>query len=312
VAAPNHIPVLMEETMSLLNPRPGGRFIDCTADGGGHSAELLEKTAPGGLLLAMDADPEMVQIATQRLSAFGARARIVHANFRNLEEVARANDFFGADGILMDLGWSSRQIEGEGRGFSFMRDEPLDMRYDRTSGLSAAELLATSSLEEIEQLIREYGEEPRARRIAREIVSAGGRSPIQTTGELAELVARSVGGRHGKLHPATRTFQALRIAVNDELGALTEALPQALHVLRSGGRLVVIAFHSLEDRIVKNFLRHLAGQVTEALPRHLPLAPQPSAAELRILTRHPIAPSDREVAENPRSRSARLRAAELL
>jgi 16S rRNA (cytosine1402-N4)-methyltransferase len=310
VTASAHISVLLNETLTLLDPRPGGRYVDCTADGGGHSAAILERSAPDGLLLAMDTDPEMVGVARNRLATFDGRARVVHANFRDLEPVAAEHGFLESDGILMDLGWSSRQMETDGRGFSFMRDEALDMRYDRTAGPSAAELLATSSVEELEQLLRAYGEEPRARRIAQEIVASRARAQLATTGELAALVARAVGGRHGRLHPATRTFQALRIAVNDELGALAEALPQAFRVLRPGGRLVVIAFHSLEDRIVKTCFRRLAGQASVDTPRHLPVSTPVAAAEVRILTRHPLSPSEGEVTANPRSRSARLRAVE--
>jgi len=236
----------------------------------------------------------------------------VHENFRSLAEVAAREGFAEVDGVLMDLGFSSRQMDGEGRGFSFQRDELLDMRYDEASGTPAAEFLASAPVEEIERVLREYGEEPHARRIARDLVAVRTEHPVRSTSELANLVTRAVHGRHGRVHPATRTFQALRIAVNDELGALGEALPQAVGLLRSGGRLAVISFHSLEDRIVKTFFRRLAGQVPDATPRHLPIAAERPAPELRILTPHPVTPSAEEVAANPRSRSARLRVAERL
>jgi len=307
-----HVSVLSHETLQLLDPRPGGRFVDCTMNGGGHSAALLERTAPDGRLLGMDADGAAVAFAGQRFAPFGERACLVHENFRYLAPTAEREGFTQVDGVLMDLGFSSRQMDGEGRGFSFQRDEALDMRYDSGAGLAAADLLATAPIEEIERILREFGEEPHARRIARDIVAVRIDHPVRTTGALANLVARAVHGRHGRLHPATRTFQALRIAVNDELGALAEALPQALGLLRQGGRLAVISFHSLEDRIVKTFFRRLAGLEQDNTPRHLPPVATRPAPELRILTSRPVTPSAEEVAANPRSRSARLRVAERL
>ncbi|MBM2809467.1 MAG: Ribosomal small subunit methyltransferase [Chloroflexi bacterium] len=307
----HHVPVLMSECLTLLEPKPGGRFIDCTVNGGGHSAALLERTAPDGPLLGLDADPNAMPAATSRLNPYGTRVTLIQTNFRFVGRVARSEGFGSVDGVLLDLGLSSNQLDTPGRGFSFNRDEPLDMRFDPSSGISAAQYVAAASREDIEHTLRTLGEEPRARRIAANIVEARQDSPIATTGQLARLVSRAVGGRHGRIHPATRVFQALRMAVNDELGALAEALPQALTLLRHGGRLAVISFHSLEDRLVKTFLRHMAG-VVEPAPRGIPIIPVAPVTEMRILTRRPVGAAADEVAANPRSRSARLRVAERL
>jgi 16S rRNA (cytosine1402-N4)-methyltransferase len=304
-----HVSVLTAECIRLLAPRPGGRFVDCTVDGGGHSAEILQRTAPDGPHLALDADPEAVERARERLSLFGDRVHVVHANFRFVDAVARDLGFSDADGILMDLGLSSDQLAAPNRGFSFNRDEPLDMRFDPTQGEAAADYLASASQAEIEQTLRGFGEEPAARRIATAIVASRERGGLRTSGELAALVRRVHGGRQGAIDPATRTFQALRIAVNDELGTLRDALPRAIGMLRHGGRLAVISFHSLEDRIVKTLFRRLAGREPDPTPRGLPPAAK-EPAEIRILTPRPIRPSAAEVAGNARSRSARLRVAE--
>ena len=305
-----HIPVLLEETIDLLQPRPGSVFVDATVNGGGHSSAILQRTAPDGRLLALDADPDAVDYAHARFADLGERVRVRHANFRNLQQVATRNGFESVDGILLDLGFSSRQIESPGRGLSFQREEALDMRFDRSQGLSAAALVSSAPAEEIERLLRDYGEEPRARRVARAIAVARERHPIETTTQLAEVVERALGGRHGRTHPATRTFQALRIAVNDELAALEAALPQALELLRGGGRLAVIAFHSLEDRIVKTFFRRQAGRETVSAPRLLPLLPSAARAAVRLVTTRPVSPGQGEISRNPRSRSARLRVVE--
>ncbi len=307
----DHVSVLTAECLRFLAPAPGGRFVDCTVDGGGHSAEILKRTAPDGPLLALDADLEAVELARQRLALFGDRVHVVHTNFRLVDTVAHELGFTDVDGVLMDLGLSSVQLAARGRGFSFNRDEPLDMRFDATSGETAAAYLSSASPEDIAQVLRGFGEEPAARRIASAIVAAREQEPVRTTGQLVEIVRRTTGGRHGgKLHPATRTFQALRIAVNDELGALREALPRALSLLRRGGRLVVISFHSLEDRIVKIVFRRLAGRAPDDAPRGLPTIPAGPPATIRILTTRPVRPGPEEVQGNPRSRSARLRVAE--
>jgi 16S rRNA (cytosine1402-N4)-methyltransferase len=285
-------------------------MIDCTVNGGGHSAGILERTGPSGRLLALDADPLACEIARARLRPYGDSVTIVHSNFRYVGRIAAEAGFPEVDGLLMDLGFSSRQIDAPERGFSFLGHGPLDMRYDPRSGTSAAEYLATASRQEIEGTLRSLGEEPRARSITSAIIARREREPIQTTTDLADTVAAAVGGRQGRLHPATRTFQALRILVNDELGALQEALPQCLELLRRGGRLAVISFHSLEDRIVKTFLRRHAGHAAPDLPRNLPIVPPAPTPTVRLIGRRPIRPSADEVAANPRSRSARLRVAE--
>jgi 16S rRNA (cytosine1402-N4)-methyltransferase len=285
-------------------------MIDCTVNGGGHSASILERTSPDGELLALDADHLACELARARFQTYGNRVSVVHSNFRHVGRVARGAGFVEVDGVLMDLGFSSRQISTPERGFSFLGDGTLDMRFDTETGISAAEYLAAASQQEIEGAIRSLGEEPRARFIASAIVARREREPIRTTAELAETVTAAVRGRHGRLHPATRTFQALRILVNDELGALQDALPQCLQLLRRGGRLVVISFHSLEDRIVKTFMRSESGHTSPALPRNLPVRPRESSPTLRVVERRPIRPSADEVRDNPRSRSARLRVAE--
>ena len=302
-----HLPVLLGPCIELLAPQPGHRFIDCTINGAGHSQVLLERSAPDGALLGMDADPEALAAAASRLAVFGPRLTLVHSNFRELGETAAHAGFAQVDGILMDLGLSSRQLGLSGRGFSFSHEGPLDMRFDITQGPTAADLIATATPEEIERTLREFGEEPRARRIAQAIANARHQGTIRTTLDLANLVSRAIRQR-GRIHPATRTFQALRIAVNDELGALTVALPQAISLLRRGARLAVISFHSLEDRIVKNFFASVSGRVVD--DRRLPMAPEAPPAQIKIITRRPVMASSDEVATNPRSRSARLRVAE--
>lgn len=295
--------------MAYLAPRAGGRYIDATVDGGGHAAGILERSRPDGRLLGLDADPDALARAREHLSAYGARVRLVHANFRALAAVARAEGFEQVAGILFDLGVSSDTLERSGRGFSFRRDEPLDMRYDPTTGVTAAELLARSSERELRQLLRAYGEEPHAARIARAIVEARARAPLRTTGQLVAVIERALGGARGRIHAATRTFQALRIAVNDELESLRLALAQAVELLARGGRLVVIAFHSLEDRVVKQFLRAESGGVCRC-PPGLPVCGCGRTPRLALLTRKPVVPTAAEVAANPRARSAKLRAAE--
>jgi 16S rRNA (cytosine1402-N4)-methyltransferase len=296
-----HIPVLLAEVIAGLAPRPDGRYIDGTLGGGGHAAAILEATVPGGRLLGIDADPAALAAGASRLSSFGDRVTLAHGNFRDLTQLARANGFEPAAGILLDLGVSSHQLDTPERGFSFMADAPLDMRMDPTGGETAADLVDELSEGELADVIYRYGEEHGSRRIARAIVAARRAGRIATTGELAEIVARALGGRHGKIHPATRTFQALRIAVNHELESLEAALPQAVETLAPGGRLAVIAFHSLEDRIVKQYFRAESGYGGTTGP-----------SRLRILTKKPIEAGSAEARGNPRARSAKLRIAEKL
>ncbi|MBX5491473.1 MAG: 16S rRNA (cytosine(1402)-N(4))-methyltransferase RsmH [Chloroflexi bacterium] len=297
--------------MRLLAPRAEARYVDATVNGGGHAAGIMERSSPDGELLGLDADPDAIARARERLAGFGTRVHLVHANFRALAEVARAEGFDSVAGVLFDLGLSSDTLERSGRGFSFRRDEPLDMRYDPTTGITAAELLARSSERELRHLLRTYGEEPAAARIARAIVEARARTPLRTTGQLVAVIEGALGPARRRIHAATRTFQALRIAVNDELGSLQVALEQAVSLLARGGRLVVIAFHSLEDRLVKQFLRNESSSVCRCPPQ-LPVCVCGRAPRLAVLTRKPVVPTPAEVAANPRARSAKLRAAERL
>ena len=309
---PVHVPVLLHECLAWLDPQPGGRFIDCTVNGGGHSASILDRTAPDGLLLGLDADPEAITRARQRLAGYGPRVTLVQSNFRTLADVATRAGFRDVDGILVDLGLSSPQLDSSGRGFTFSKDEPLDMRFDPSSGRSAAELLAEASRGEIEKILWAYGEEPNAGVIASRIAATRALTPISTTSQLVALIPPSRDRSRTRIHPATRTFQALRIAVNDELKALAEVLPQALAALRQGGRVAVISFHSLEDRIVKTFFRERAGLSNHRIDRTLPIRHQTQPADVKILTKRPLQRLESELAENPRSRSARLRVAERL
>lgn len=286
-----HLPVLLDEVISWLRPRAGGRYVDATLGNGGHATAILAGSGPDGRLLGLDADPDAIEVARAHLLPFGDRATLVNASFRQMAGVVAEQRFGPIDGIVMDLGISSRQLDVGGRGFSFRRDEPLDMRFDPTRGESASELLNRADETEIADVLYQYGEEYRSRRIARAIVRQRERAPFATTQDLVRVVEGALGPKRGRIHPATKSFQALRIAVNDELGALEETLPMAADLLAPGGRLAVISFHSLEDRRVKQFFR--AGGVT-----------------LAELTRRPIAPSAEEAERNPRARSAKLRVAE--
>lgn len=301
-----HVPVLYEQVLAGLEIGPGGRYIDATVGAGGHAAGILAASAPDGQLLGLDTDPEAVAYASQVLAPFGDRVTVGVGNFRHLKRQAILLGFKDVEGILMDLGLSSRQLADVDRGFSFSQEGPLDMRMDRRGGETAADLVNQLPEAELAGILWQYGEERHARRIARAVVAS---RPIQSTDQLAELVARTVGRRE-KIHPATRTFQALRIATNDELGALSEALPQALDLLRPGGRLAVIAFHSLEDRLVKRFFQREARDCI--CPPETPVCVCGHQAKLKVISRKPVRPEASEIAENPRSRSARLRIAERL
>jgi 16S rRNA (cytosine1402-N4)-methyltransferase len=291
--AATHAPVLVAETMTLLEPGRGGLFVDCTVGLGGHSRALLEGGATR--VLGLDRDPDALQMARRELAAFGDRVELVHADYRDLERVLDGRGIADIAGALADLGVSSMQLGAEGRGFSFQRDEPLDMRMDRTTGPSAAELLAAVDEEDLANVIFQFGEERYSRRIARAVVRARAEAPIATTGQLAALVRRAVPVRgYQRIDPATRTFQAIRIWVNRELEGLEAFLAATARRLAAGARFAVIAFHSLEDRIVKHAFRALAK----------------GEAALRILTKRPIEAGDEEVARNPRARSAKLRAIE--
>jgi 16S rRNA (cytosine1402-N4)-methyltransferase len=308
--APQHIPVLLEEAVDGLKPAPGSLVIDGTLGGGGHTALLLERTAPQGRVLGLDADPDAVKRVAERLAKAveTGRLTLVQSNFGTIDAVAKANGFTAVDGILLDLGVSSFQLESAERGFSLMVAGPLDMRFDPRQPISAADIVNRWPERELADLIFRYGEERHSRRIARWLAT---HRPIETTGELARLVEQAVGGRRGeRLHPATRTFQALRIAVNQELAQLEQALPQCLALLRPGGRLAVISFHSLEDRIVKQWMQ---GEASDFIHDRLhPYGGYARKPTLRVVTSKPISPSSKEIERNPRSRSAKLRIAERL
>ena len=299
-----HIPVLLKETVEALSIQPGGRYIDCTAGGGGHSEAILQHSAPGGQLLGIDADPEAAGIARERLARFGGSALIVNDNFVNLEAICLKNEFEPVNGILFDLGLSSLQLGETGRGFSFKHGAPLDMRFAPGQTISAADIVNKYSETELARIIFEFGEETHSRQIAHLIVRA---RPIRSTDELAELIERAMPGR-GRIHPATKTFQALRIAVNQELEHLESALGQAVRLLGNEGRLVVISYHSLEDRIVKNFMRREATGCT--CPPGLPQCVCHHQPRLKLAHKGVIVPSLAEEKVNPRSRSAKMRVAE--
>lgn len=299
-----HEPVLLEEVLDGLDLQPNSRCIDGTIGAGGHALGILERSAPNGQLLGLDADPEAVRYVQGVLEPFAARVTLRNASFAEMGRVAAVLDFKNVDAILLDLGISSRQLDNPERGFSFREKGPLDMRMDPGQRQTAADLVNDLDMEELARVLWLYGEERHSRRIARAIVAA---RPIQTTEELATLVEATIGRRE-KIHPATRTFQALRIATNHELEALDQALPQARDLLRPGGRLAVISFHSLEDRIVKRFFQQEARDCI--CPVDAPICTCGHRASLRIITRKPARPTQAEINRNPRSRSARLRIAE--
>jgi 16S rRNA (cytosine1402-N4)-methyltransferase len=309
--SPAHLPVLLSETIDALNPRPGGRYLDGTFGGGGHTRAILDGSAPDGIVLALDADDEAIARGQLLVAepGVGDRLRLVHANFARLADIAREQALAPLDGVLLDLGLSSFQLGAAERGFAFRLSGPLDMRFDRSAGQPASILVNTLPADELMQILWRYGEEPRARRIVQAIVRQRERAPIETTAQLAELVGDAVGGRRGDTHPATRTFQALRIATNGELAALDQALDGALTVLSPGGRLAVIGFHSLEDRIVKQFIRR--ESIACVCPPEQPVCTCDHRPRLRPVGKA-IKPGPAEIAANPRSRSAILRGAERL
>ncbi|MBP7055741.1 MAG: 16S rRNA (cytosine(1402)-N(4))-methyltransferase RsmH [Candidatus Omnitrophica bacterium] len=286
---------MAHEAVSSLNLKPGYTVIDATVGGGGHSLDIIRKIEPGGRLIGVDADPAALKNSEETLKDFKRSLILVHDNFRNLDKVVGATGIEKIDAALFDIGVSSFQLDCADRGFSLKLDAALDMRMDPSAGMSAADLINTIREKDLADIIWKFGEERYSRKIARFIIEARGRKRIETTGELADIVRRAAGARYRKqrIDPATRTFQAIRIAVNDELGALEEGIKKAVGMLNKGGRIAVIAFHSLEDRIVKNLFRLYAKE-----------------GMVRIITKKPLRPSNSEVAANPRSRSARLRVAE--
>ena len=292
-----HEPVLAAEVVTALDPSRGGLFVDCTVGAGGHARQLLE--AGADRVLGLDRDAEALPVAADTLRPWADRVDLAHADFRNLDDVLAERGIGAIDGgALADLGLSSLQLDGDGRGFSFRRDDPLDMRMDRSRGATAADLLRDARESELADVIHRYGEDRYARRIARGLIAIRERAPLVSTGQLSDAVRRAVPRRNRqRIHPATRTFQALRIWVNRELDGLDTWLPSICRRLRAGARLAVITFHSLEDRIVKRALRALEQKADVAI---------------EVLTRKPVRPGEREIARNPRARSAKLRAAERL
>jgi 16S rRNA (cytosine1402-N4)-methyltransferase len=287
---------------------PGGRWIDATLGLGGHAEAILDRSTPGGEVLGIDRDPRALELAGERLARYGRRFTAVRGNFGDLGELARGTGWDRVDGILLDLGISSMQVDDAGRGFSFRADAPIDMRMDPERGVSARELVNTLSRDELAALFRELGEEPRAGRIASAIVEARRRGRLETTLELAGVVARASGYTGGRTHPATRVFQALRMRVNDEPESLERALPAAVDLLREGGRVAVIAYHSLEDRMVKETFRRLAGACS--CPPGQPVCTCGARRTVRLVNRRPVVPDETEVARNRRARSAKMRIAE--
>jgi 16S rRNA (cytosine1402-N4)-methyltransferase len=303
-----HTPVLLEEVVTQLQPRRGGLYVDCTVGDGGHAREILRACGPEGQLIGLDWDEEAIAASRERLSEFGARVQLVRANYVELERVLMSLGVTAVDGVVFDLGVSSRQFDEPERGFSFQREGPLDMRMSRQLGATARDVLRTASLEELAKIFRIYGEEKRARAIARQIVSEREQAPLETTTQLARLCERVLGPKRGGIHPATRVFQALRIEVNNELDNLKRGLEVATRFLKSGGRLAVISFHSLEDRIVKQFfVEESSGCIC---PTDLPACACGRKEVLRIVTRKPVTADETEVHTNPRARSAKLRVAE--
>ncbi|OGO59771.1 MAG: 16S rRNA (cytosine(1402)-N(4))-methyltransferase [Chloroflexi bacterium RBG_19FT_COMBO_47_15] len=307
MAIPIHKPVLLSQAVEALQAQPGKRYVDCTLGPGGHASAILEKILPDGQLLGIDADPEAINIAKTRLANYTGSTIIVNDNFANLETICRENNFLPVHGILFDLGLSSTQLEISERGFSFQQDGPLDMRFSPIQELTASDIVNNFPDDKLSQIIKTYGEERYSKRIARCIIR---NRPISNTLQLASVVEKAIGSRHGKIHPATRTFMALRIAVNRELENLVKALKQTVNCLDDRGRLVVISYHSLEDRIVKQFMtRESKGCIC---PPDIPICQCGHMPSLKIISKKAITPSLTEIKLNPRSRSAKLRVAERL
>lgn len=304
-----HIPVLKEESISLLNIKPNGVYVDCTLGGGGHFTSILEKLGTDGFLIGIDKDKRMTKLMNEKL---GDRKNVflIHDNFKNIKKIITNLGFKEVDGILYDLGVSSYQLDEKERGFSYMEDVPLDMRMNEEQEIKAEDLVNTLSEKELTEIIREYGEEKWANRISKFIVAYREQERIKTTGQLVEIIKNAIPARARRRgpHPAKRTFQALRIAVNDEMDSLKESLYDAVDILAVEGRCCVISFHSLEDRIVKRVFKYLAKDCE--CPPGLPECVCNKKSELKILTKKPIIPTKQEIGQNPRSRSAKLRAVE--
>ena len=303
-----HIPVLFHEIMDIMAPQPGEVFVDCTLGGGGHSRGFLERMGDDGRLIGIDQDTNALQAAGANLAEFGDRVTYVHSNYNNLDEILNTYAPDGVDGILFDIGVSSHQLDEKDRGFSYMQDAPLDMRMNQSQNFSAWDVVNTYSEEELHRIIKEYGEERWAKRVAQFIVEFRREKPVETTGELVDIIKRAIpkGAREEGSHPAKRTFQAIRIEVNDELGVLTRTISVAAKHLKKGGRLGIISFHSLEDRIVKEQFRYLASDCI--CPPELPFCQCDKVSEVKFLTRKPVTATKEELEANSRSKSAKFRA----
>ena len=303
-----HIPVLFHEIMDIMAPQPGEVFVDCTLGGGGHSRGFLERMGDDGRLIGIDQDTNALQAAGANLAEFGDRVTYVHSNYNNLDEILNTYAPDGVDGILFDIGVSSHQLDEKDRGFSYMQDAPLDMRMNQSQKFSAWDVVNTYSEDELHRIIKEYGEERWAKRVAQFIVEFRKEKPVETTGELVDIIKRAIpkGAREEGSHPAKRTFQAIRIEVNDELGVLTRTISVAAKHLKKGGRLGIISFHSLEDRIVKDQFRYLASDCI--CPPELPFCQCDKVSEVKILTRKPVTATKEELEANSRSKSAKFRA----
>lgn len=305
-----HVPVLLKEVIDYLHPRSGGLYIDGTLGMGGHTSEILKRSSPDGRVIGIDRDTEALKIASARLQEFGARVFLMHGNFSDMGRIAHELGIKEVDGILLDVGVSSLQIDTDIRGFSFLRDANLDMRMDTTCGLTAGDIVNNYSVEELQNILWKFGEEGYARRIVREIIKARELARIATTRELARIVERSIPRKDWprEIHPATKTFQALRIAVNDELASLERGLAEGISLLKAGGRFCIISFHSLEDRIVKNRFRDWENPCI--CPPSFPVCSCGEIKTVRVLTKKAVKALDDEITANPRARSARLRVAE--
>ena len=305
-----HIPVLYDPIMKIMAPKPGEVFVDCTLGGGGHSRGFLERMGSSGSLIGIDQDTEALEAAQANLSEFGERVTYVHSNYSNLDDILNEYAPEGVDGILFDIGVSSHQLDDKDRGFSYMQDAPLDMRMDQSGELTAWDVVNRYSEEALHKIIKEYGEERWAKRIAQFIVEFRKKEPVDTTGQLVDIIKRAIprGAREEGSHPAKRTFQAIRIEVNDELGVLNRTIRVAVNHLKKGGRLGIISFHSLEDRIVKEQFRYLALDCI--CPPELPICQCDKVSEVKILTRKPVVATKEELEENSRSKSAKFRAVE--
>nr|UWI49236.1 16S rRNA (cytosine(1402)-N(4))-methyltransferase RsmH [Clostridioides difficile] len=306
----HHVSVLLNECIENLKIKPDGVYVDCTMGGAGHSKEIVKKLSDKGLFIGFDQDKNAINTARERLSEYESRVKFVHSNFENIKEELEKIGVYKIDGVLADLGVSSHQLDEAERGFSYMQDAPLDMRMDVRCEFSAYHVVNTYTEDELTKIIKDYGEDNWAKRIAKFIVEERVNKPIETTGELVDIIKKAIPkkARIDGPHPAKRTFQAIRIEVNNELGVITKMINDASSIMNEGGRICIITFHSLEDRIVKNAFKYLASDCI--CPQHLPICQCDKESEVKIITRKPILPSDEEIEVNPRSRSAKLRVAE--